>query len=213
MERDFRTRVARPILMLVGLVVGIALVAFSVSRVLLAVPATVATFTALTLAAYLLGLAVLVGKRRTITPRALGAGMAMGIIALVAAGVVAAQAGIRDLHAEEGEEGGAGEEGEAGEGGGETTTEVPEDALVWVSVDVDYAEEVTEAEAGEHTIAIDNTGGNLPHNVTIEGENIRVHAEGGETAAQTVTLEPGSYTYFCDVPGHRSTMEGTLEVN
>jgi uncharacterized cupredoxin-like copper-binding protein len=208
MEPDFRSRVARPILMLVGLVVGIGLIAFSVSRVLLAVPETVATFTALALASYLLGLAVLIGKRRTITPRALGAGMAVGIIALVAAGVLSAQVGMRDLHAEEHAEG---EEGEAA--AAEPTTEIPEDALVWVSVDIDYAEEVNEAAAGEQTIAIDNTEGNLPHNVTIEGTSIRVHAEGGQTAAHTVELEPGTYTFFCDVPGHRATMEGTLEVS
>jgi plastocyanin len=207
MEPDFRSRVARPILIVVGVLAAIGLIAYSVSRILLAVPETVATLTALALAAYLLALAGLIGKRRSITTRALGAGMGVGLIGLVVAGIIAQQAGMRDLHAEE-----HGDE-EVAAPAEEEITEIPEDALVWVAVDVDYAEEVTEATAGEHTIVLDNTGANLPHNVVLEGTNIRVHDDGGGIAAQTVTLEPGEYVFYCDVPGHRSTMEGTLTVN
>lgn len=209
MENDFRKRILTPVLLLVGAVAGIALFAFSISRVLLAVPEAVATFTALALAAYVLLIAVMVGKRATITGRTIGVGLAIAVIAVLSAGIISAQAGMRDLHAEE--EGASGEDAGEGEGGGELT-EIPADALVWVAVDIAYEQEVNEATAGEQVIAIDNRG-NLPHNVVFEGTNIKVEAEGGQQAAKTVTLEPGTYTFYCDIPGHRATMEGTIEVN
>jgi hypothetical protein len=208
MENEFRTRIAAPILMLLGLLVGLGIVLFSVSRVLLAVPEMVATLTALLLAGYVLLLATMVGKRRNISGRALGGGMVLGVVALLAAGIVSAQAGIRDLHHDEEEA--VGEPAEPADG--QIVEEIPEGALLWVAVDIDFAEEVTEATAGEHIIAIDNQG-NLPHNVVIPDLNIRVHAEGGEMAAGTFTLEPGTYDYLCDVPGHAATMSGTITVN
>jgi len=57
----------------------------------------------------------------------------------------------------------------------------------------------------------------LPHDVKIEsssGEEIggtETVAEGSDSA--TVNLKPGTYTFFCSVPGHREAgMEGTLVV-
>jgi len=72
------------------------------------------------------------------------------------------------------------------------------------------------AEAGEVTIDFTNSSA-VPHDVAIEDE-------GGETIAQTETLaegsdsttanlKPGTYTFYCSVPGHRQAgMEGTLTV-
>lgn len=54
-----------------------------------------------------------------------------------------------------------------------------------------------------------------PHTFTIEklGDHEVVRADGGETASGTDTLEPGSYTFYCSIPGHRQAgMEGTLTV-
>jgi plastocyanin len=214
MDNDFRRNVLTPILMLVGLVVGVAIVAISISRVLLTVPETVATFTALALAAYVLAIAVLVGARPRISSQALGAGLVVGLIALMSAGVISAQAGMRDLHegeAAEGEggEGGEGEGGEGGEGeageGGEAVEEIPEGAATWVSVDNEFT-------AAPESIPAGDNQGNLLHTLVFEGADVFIEADAGAQAATTVTLEPGTYTFFCDVPGHRATMEGEVTV-
>jgi plastocyanin len=76
----------------------------------------------------------------------------------------------------------------------------------------------TEATAKAGTVTIDfNNPQPLPHDVKIEssdGEEIGgtdTVSEGSDSA--TVNLKPGTYTFFCSVPGHREAgMEGTLVV-
>jgi plastocyanin len=69
---------------------------------------------------------------------------------------------------------------------------------------------------GKITIDFDNPS-SIPHNVEIEAEGGEVLG-GTETIAQkeesaTVELGPGTYTFFCSIPGHREAgMEGTLVV-
>jgi len=70
--------------------------------------------------------------------------------------------------------------------------------------------------AGEVTVEFNNPQ-TLSHDVAIEdssGEEIGktdLVTEG--TAATTVNLKPGTYTFYCTVPGHREAgMEGTLTV-
>jgi plastocyanin len=95
--------------------------------------------------------------------------------------------------------------GEGGEGG---------ESLEFVAVDIDYSDAPDTAPAGPLTFALDNEGAAV-HNVVIEsvGEEAIVEANGGESATGNVTLEPGTYTYYCSIVGHRSSgMEGTLEV-
>jgi plastocyanin len=77
------------------------------------------------------------------------------------------------------------------------------------------SEEIT-AKAGNDTIEFTNESP-VPHDVKIEDENgkelggTEITQEGSETAE--VELKPGTYTYFCSVPGHRQAgMEGTLVV-
>ena len=65
------------------------------------------------------------------------------------------------------------------------------------------------AAAGEVTIVFENAD-SIPHNVTIEDEDFRLADDGDEDSIQ---LEAGEYTLFCDVPGHRDAgMEATLTV-
>jgi plastocyanin len=69
---------------------------------------------------------------------------------------------------------------------------------------------------GKVTIDFDNPS-SIPHNVEIETENGEVLG-GTETIASkeetaAIELKPGTYTFFCSVPGHREAgMEGTLVV-
>jgi plastocyanin len=70
------------------------------------------------------------------------------------------------------------------------------------------------AAAGEVTIEFTNDSG-VPHNVEVEGNGVEevsdTITEG--TTELTLTLEPGEYTFYCAVPGHREGgMEGTLTV-
>ena len=113
-----------------------------------------------------------------------------------------------------------------GDGAGETddgTAETPApagdndaagDPVTFVAVDIAYDRAPDELTSGEHVFRLENEG-LLPHNVTIEELDDRtvVHVSGGETGTGQVELPPGTYTYYCDVPGHRlAGMEGTFEV-
>lgn len=69
--------------------------------------------------------------------------------------------------------------------------------------------------AGEVTVELTSQPA-IEHNIVIEGvldDQPVVEAAGGETATATVSLEEGSYTFYCSVPGHREAgMQGTVEV-
>jgi plastocyanin len=45
-------------------------------------------------------------------------------------------------------------------------------------------------------LELDNEGEN-PHTFTIEGEDIDVQVNAGENGVATVTLDPGTYDFFC----------------
>jgi plastocyanin len=72
------------------------------------------------------------------------------------------------------------------------------------------------AKAGRVTIAFTNAA-SLEHNVTIAQGSTQLGATptfSGGTRTLTLNLKPGTYTFYCSVPGHRqSGMEGTLHVS
>lgn len=212
MNDDFRKRVFTPVLLPLGLTGAIAVVAWSLSRVFLAVPKTAATFAALVIAGYVLAIGALVGRMKEVTGRALGVGLAIGIVGIVGAGAVANAVGPREFHSpgeDHADEDGGGEE-EPDDGG----TEIPADAFVFTAVDIAYSEAPSTVAAGTVTFALVNEG-NIVHNVVIEelGDENVVEAQGGETVLGEVTLEAGqTYTYYCSIPGHRATMEGQFTV-
>jgi plastocyanin len=105
--------------------------------------------------------------------------------------------------------GAGGGEAEGGGGAAALKIETAESGLA-------YSSDSAESEAGEVTLEFNN-GQSVPHDVAIEdasGKNIgqtEVIAEGEDTAV--VNLKPGTYTFFCTIPGHREAgMEGTLTV-
>ena len=207
MNSDFRQRVFLPIVLPLGVVVGFVGFAFALSRVLLAVPELAATAIAVGIAGYILAVAAIVSSKPRITSRALGVGVAIALIGVVTAGTLAGAAGMRELHHGEEEAGGAEGGGEGGEDG-----EHPADAFV--AVDIEWESAPDTLEAGEVTVTLVNEGQTL-HNLAFEGvtnDEPVVEAQPGETADGTVELEPGTYTYYCAVPGHRATMEGEVEV-
>jgi plastocyanin len=81
---------------------------------------------------------------------------------------------------------------------------------------LEFTSDQATAQAGEVNVAFTNLSG-VPHDVAIEGSD-------GETVGETETtpkgstvtvvdLKPGTYTFYCSVPGHRQAgMEGTLTV-
>jgi plastocyanin len=81
---------------------------------------------------------------------------------------------------------------------------------------LEFTSDTASSKAGKVTVDFTNESP-VPHDVAIE-------SEGGETVGQTeviqegsdsttVNLKPGTYHYFCTIPGHRQAgMEGTLTV-
>ena len=72
------------------------------------------------------------------------------------------------------------------------------------------------APAGEVTISMGNPSP-LPHNVAIKGDGVDEVGEvvgTGGTSTVSAELQPGTYTFYCSVPGHeQGGMTGTLEVS
>ncbi len=71
------------------------------------------------------------------------------------------------------------------------------------------------AKAGTVTLSMSNPS-TFPHGISVEGHGVdkdgHVVQQGG-TSAVTVKLTPGTYTFYCPVPGHRQAgMQGTLTV-
>jgi uncharacterized cupredoxin-like copper-binding protein len=82
----------------------------------------------------------------------------------------------------------------------------------------DLAYTTTEASTEAGKVAIDFTNPqSLTHDVAIEDEGGKTVAQtdliGKEETSTTANLKPGTYTFYCSVPGHREAgMEGTLTV-
>jgi plastocyanin len=94
----------------------------------------------------------------------------------------------------------------------------PGGTLEIASVDDELKFDTTELESKPGKVKIDFTNeSGIPHDVKVEDE-AGEELGGTDTVAEgeaeaSVDLAPGTYTFFCSVPGHREAgMEGTLVV-
>lgn len=122
----------------------------------------------------------------------------------------------------EGDEGASAKEGgsepSTSEKGGEAAAKGPGGTLQLEANETEIAYETTQLSSKPGKVTIDfNNPSSLPHNVAIEDEAGEQLGE-SETIAKGKTsvsaeLAPGTYHYYCTVPGHREAgMEGTLTV-
>ncbi len=105
----------------------------------------------------------------------------------------------------------SGKEAGGGEGGG-SSVEVEADP----SGELAYTTTEASAKAGKVTIDFNNPQ-SLTHDVTIEdssGKEVgKTELIGEGETSTSANLKPGTYTFYCSVPGHREAgMEGTLTV-
>jgi plastocyanin len=97
-------------------------------------------------------------------------------------------------------------------GGGGSTVDISTPS----GTDLAYDQSDVNATAGSVTINFDNQQ-STPHDVKVEDDSGQelggTDLISSQTTTATVDLQPGSYTFFCSVPGHREAgMEGTLNV-
>lgn len=140
----------------------------------------------------------------------------IAVAALAAGGLLLAACGddddptATDMPAMEDDGGGHGSDGHD-----DPLSEIADGARRIEVTATDLAFDPTEitAEAGED-LAIVLTSEDMLHDFTIDDLDAHVAADGGETAEGGLSAaEPGAYTYYCSVPGHRQAgMEGTLTV-
>jgi plastocyanin len=101
--------------------------------------------------------------------------------------------------------------GGGGGGGAEIQIEAAESGLA-------FSEDAMTAKAGKNVTLHFSNPQPIGHDVDIEDEGGEEIAETdviteGEDSTTIANLEPGKYTYYCSVPGHREGgMEGTLTV-
>ena len=109
--------------------------------------------------------------------------------------------------------GAGGAEAGGGGGGGQTTLNLSAPADGSLAFNTDKLS----AKAGNVTIEFDNPAA-LSHNVEVEsadGEELGVSDTIAEstTTLQLSNVKPGTYEFYCNIPGHREGgMEGTLTV-
>ena len=99
----------------------------------------------------------------------------------------------------------------AGSGGGGQVVEIP-------IADSGFMFTITTATASAGTVTLKAMNPqSTPHDISIKGNGVDEkgnQVSGGDTSTVTATLTPGTYEYYCSVPGHEAAgMKGTLTVS
>lgn len=136
--------------------------------------------------------------------------LALASVALAACGGSSDNSSSEETAAET--SGGAAAESGEKSGGGGSTLDFEADP----NGELAYTATEATAKAGKVTVDFNNPQG-LTHDVAIEnekGETVgQTELVADEETSTTVNLKPGTYKYYCTVPGHREAgMEGTLVV-
>jgi plastocyanin len=102
-------------------------------------------------------------------------------------------------------------------GGGPEGTAEPENGTLSIPVATGLTYEFAEAEAPAGPLTIESVNEQpVPHNIAVDGNGVDevgdVVQDGG-TSTVEVDLEPGEYSFYCSVAGHREGgMEGPLTI-
>jgi plastocyanin len=90
---------------------------------------------------------------------------------------------------------------------------LPDADLVVEAHDLEFDRDRYRLDAGDRRIAYVQKGA-VPHTLLIEDiGDFELEVDGSRTDVGTVALEPGTYTFYCDVAGHRDAgMEAEVVV-
>jgi len=89
---------------------------------------------------------------------------------------------------------------------------VPQGAIEVQTVNVAYVPKSIEVPSGKLTVAVRNRD-LFWHTFTIDALKVDVRAPVGRLRTATFEAKPGTYTYYCRIPGHATLgMRGTLRV-
>jgi plastocyanin len=85
-------------------------------------------------------------------------------------------------------------------------------SLTVVAQNVAFSTSALQAPAGRVTVTLQNHDG-FPHDFTIDALGVKVVTSGNQTSSGTFQATPGTYQFYCSVPGHKAAgMVGTLTI-
>ena len=203
--KEFKDRVLIPLLVPLGALAIIVVVVLNVSRILLALeersgPHTVTALAIIWSAAFLFGFTWAATRDQERSSAAMSLMSVAGIMVIIA-GFIGFEA-IQEDQTKEKEQAAA---------------NAPSKPDVTIEAfDIGFKEHEVKIGPGKAVIQEKNEGATA-HTLVIEGltsgRKLSV-PQGGATDQATFDLTPGTYTYYCDIPGHRGAgMEGKLIVD